>query len=169
MRYKEKEKSIRKTKILTSLFVVIPIFMIFAAKTDMNYNVKQQRTITRCLECGNKITYGRTDKKFCCEDCRTRHHNHLVVSARNIRRKVLSVLEKNHEILNYLIAMNVTAIPMSEILMLGFNPKFMTSTNRTKHHDECTCFDIAYNMTPGRISGISKIKNVSVSLPGMNI
>ena len=60
---------------------------------------KYERHIPVCLECGDRIRYGRADKKFCCDECKNRHHNHKSRSGRFIKRKVLSILEKNYEIL----------------------------------------------------------------------
>ena len=65
----------------------------------MEYPMKTPRSTPRCLECGDKISYGRSDKKFCCEDCKNRHHNHKVRSSRSVKRRVVSALERNYDIL----------------------------------------------------------------------
>ena len=130
----------------------------------MEYKIKHQRTISRCLECGDKISYGRTDKKYCCEDCRNRHHNHMAQAGRSVRRRVLSALERNYKVLNSLLDSGVEAVSLSEALSMGFNPNFMTSFVKKRGHDECGCFDISYRITTSRLSALSKIQNVSVSL-----
>ena len=130
----------------------------------MEYRIKHQRTIARCLECGDKISYGRTDKKYCCEDCRNRHHNHLLRAGRSVRRRVMAALEKNYTILNSFLESGVESVPLSEALSVGFNPNFMTSFAKKRGHEECGCFDISYRMTPSRLCYLSKLQNVSVSL-----
>ena len=130
----------------------------------MDYLKRAPRTASRCLECGDKISYGRTDKKFCSDECKNRHHNHKSRSDRFIKRKTISVLEKNHEILEGLLKAGVETVSLSEILLLGFNPVYMTSFSRISHHDVYVCFDITYTMTHSKVCSISKIQNLSLNL-----
>lgn len=122
------------------------------------------RNIPVCLECGDKIKYGRTDKKFCSEDCKNRHHNKQSKGSRAFRRKVLGQIDRNYEILDSLVLAGIDAIDTTDILALGFVPDMFTSFRRLRSHFEYCCFDIKYIMTPSRISSISKIRNVSLSL-----
>ena len=117
-----------------------------------------------CLECGDKIRYGRTDKKFCCEECRSKHYNRQARDSRTFRRKVLRQLDVNYEILEALVKSDASSVDMTDLLSLGFSPAIVTSFKRTRTRVECTCFDIKYIMTPNRLSSISKIQNVSVPL-----
>ena len=72
----------------------------------MDYK-KWQRNIPVCLECGDKIRYGRTDKKFCCDECRNRHYNSKLKEGRAYRRKVLAILQKNYDLLDELLKSGV--------------------------------------------------------------
>ena len=117
-----------------------------------------------CLECGDRIRYGRTDKKFCCEECKSRHYNRQAKDSRAFRRKVLRQLDANYEILDALLKSGATAADITDLLSLGFSPAIVTSFKRTRTRVEYTCFDIKYIMTPSRLSSISKIQNVSVPL-----
>ena len=128
----------------------------------MGYLKKAPREVSRCLECGDKISYGRTDKKFCSDECKNRHHNHRCRSGRFVRRKTMSVLEKNYEILDGLVKVGVDTVLLSDILILGFNPAYLTSISRGKHHDIYACFDITYIMTPSKLCSISKMQIRSV-------
>ncbi len=130
----------------------------------MDYSRRTQRTASRCLECGDKIGYGRSDKKFCCDECKNRHHNHKARSSRFVKRKVISILEKNHEILNGLVRNGVEMVCLSEIMILGFNPGYATAFRKVSHHEKYECFDITYSMTAGRLTSISKIQNLSLNL-----
>ena len=117
-----------------------------------------------CLECGDKIRYGRTDKKFCCEECKNRHYNRLVKDSRAFRRKILGHIDRNYEILDSLLRSGVTSADLTDLTSAGFLPGIMTSCLRTRTRVECACFDIKYIITPGRLSSISKIQNVSLPL-----
>ena len=122
------------------------------------------RRIPVCLECGDKIRYGRTDKKFCCVECRTRHYNREAKESRAFKRKILRLLNRNYEILDSMLQSGVTSLDLTDMLSLGFSPNIATSFRRHRTHYEYSCFDIKYRLTPGRISFISKIQNVSVPL-----
>jgi len=115
------------------------------------------RRIPKCLECGHKISYGRADKKFCCENCRNRYNNAQIKAARSYRRRVMKAMAANYEILDKLLKAGVTSMDLFDIVNLGFSLDVMTSHHRVRRHDEYACFDIKYIMTPTRISGIMKI------------
>ena len=131
---------------------------------DMDYPKRATRNTPRCLECGDRISYGRTDKKFCCDECKNRHHNNKSRTERSIRRKTMSVLEKNYEILEGFVKAGVDTVMLSDALILGFNPVYVTSYSKMKHHDVYGCFDITYTMTASRLCSISKIQNLSLNL-----
>ena len=117
-----------------------------------------------CLECGDKIRYGRTDKKFCCEECKNRHYNRQAKDGRTFRRKILGQLNRNYEILDSLLRAGLTCADMTDLISAGFLPGIMTSCRRMRTRIEYSCFDIKYIMTPSRLSSISKIQNVSLPL-----
>jgi hypothetical protein len=54
-----------------------------------------------CLQCGNEVK-GRTDKKFCDDQCRTNYNNH-VNSDTHLVRTINHSLRKNRKILEELI------------------------------------------------------------------
>ena len=120
---------------------------------------KFERHIAVCLECGDQIRYGRADKKFCCDDCRSRHYNEKTRKGRAFRRRVLSALSRNYEILDNLIKADVSSIDLMALSAMGFSLSLMTSYRKHGKHDECGCFDIRYIMTGTRIYSISKIQN----------
>mgnify|MGYP006784851495 FL=1 len=127
------------------------------------------RRITRCLECGDRILYGRTDKKFCCESCRQKHFYSTAKETRIFKRKVLAILSRNHEILENLIREGKDSADLMELVLIGFVPWVITSYRRSGKHDEYNCFNIKYIMTRTRIYSIVKIRNLSVNLQaGMN-
>ena len=125
---------------------------------------KKSREVSTCLHCGNKIKYGRSDKKFCCEDCRDMHHNSQSKSSRVFRRRVLSQLSVNYKILTEIWRTGIDSIDLAEAQMAGFTPGVFTSFNRRGAHNEYSCFDMKYIMTATRIYSVSKIQNVSLNL-----
>ena len=118
----------------------------------------------KCLNCGEQIKYGRTDKKYCCEECKNKHYNEQSKSGRAFRRKILSQLMSNYEVLNTLFKAGVYSVDLIDAVTMGFVPGIVTSYRRVGKHDEFGCFDIKYIMTKMRIYSISKLENVSVHL-----
>ena len=127
-------------------------------KLLMGYK-KHERHIPVCLECGDRIRYGRSDKKFCSDECKTRNYNERVKRSRTFKRRVMSALLRNHEILENLIRADVDTIDLLSLSSMGFVPSLITSFRKCGKHDECSCFDIRYIMTGTRIYSISKIEN----------
>ena len=125
----------------------------------MNYGKKIVRHMPKCLHCGTQIKYGRADKKFCCDECKTKNYNKRVKMGRTLKRRVMSALLRNHEILENLMRADVDTIDLLSLASMGFVPSLITSFRKCGKHDECSCFDIRYIMTGTRIYSISKIEN----------
>lgn len=125
---------------------------------------KYVRRMPHCLECGDQIGYGRTDKKFCCEDCRTKYHYAASRMSKTYRRKILKTLSRNYSILESLVKSDTASMDLSDLISMGFVPGVMTSHSRNGRHEVYNCFDIKYIMTATRIYSIGKIQNLSVIL-----
>lgn len=135
----------------------------------MDYSKKKERHLPHCLECGDRISYGRKDKKFCSEECKNKHHNNLTKMSRSAKRKILTILDKNYSILDLLLRNEVKALWLSDAVAMGFNPGYNTSHIKTGRRELYHCFDISYVMTPNRLSSISKIQNLSLTLPAVHV
>lgn len=122
----------------------------------MEYKIAQ-RKMPVCLECGDRIRYGRTDKKFCCDECRLRYNYEQVKASKNYKRRVLAALSRNYEILEDILKSEVSSVSLLELEGLGFLPGMVTSYQKVNRREEYTCFDIKYVMTPTRVYGIKKI------------
>lgn len=111
-----------------------------------------------CLECGDRIadTAGRIDRKFCCESCRNKYHYRGNRTRRNIKARTDTILQHNHDILDGLLALNRTSIERTEALQIGFDPNYMTTCQVGRGQIDCSCYDISYRITAGKISKISK-------------
>ena len=123
---------------------------------DMEENPKHE-----CLECGNKIEYGRQDKKFCCNECRNHYNNRRRHRNTYYRSKVLNALERNYKTLSRLMNAGITSISLSDAVSMGFSPDVFTGQIRMKHYTENTCFDIIYRISNSKLS---KIRIMSLNL-----
>lgn len=79
-----------------------------------------------CLECKTK-TYGRSDKKFCSDQCRTSYHNRHNSDSNNFMRNINNVLRKNRRILLELNPRGKTKVTKTQLIDKGF--KFSYYTN----------------------------------------
>ena len=64
-----------------------------------------------------------------------------------------------------LVREDVKAVWLSDLIEQGFNPGYSTFYRKTGRKDRYHCFDISYFMTPNRVSCITKIQNLSLTLP----
>ena len=122
---------------------------------DMMYkNEEEQRG--RCLECGDVLPYGRSDMKFCCVSCKSRYHYVNGGHLKGLRLRTIGALDRNHEILESLLARNVTSINISDLAQMGYRFDCITSYRKVRHKTEYRCFDLKYFMTESRIYGLSR-------------
>ena len=129
----------------------------------MAYNIPE-REEQNCLMCGDRIQYGRADKKFCCEECRNRYHNQMAGEIRSYRNRVLTALSVNYRILDALVRQEKDTAPIPELEAAGFRPSFITSCRKDRYgHTECSCFDIRYCQTAAKLF---QIRRVSLRLLG---
>ena len=120
---------------------------------------KKERKMPVCLECGDKIRYGRSDKKFCSDECRCKHFYEQSRAGKSYRRRVLGILCRNYRILDGLIRSGTESMGITELMIMGFVPGLVTSYRRCGKHDEFGCFDIKYIMTDTRVFSIAKMEN----------
>lgn len=113
-----------------------------------------------CLECGGEISYGRRDKKFCCERCRNSWNNHKYHSIRAVRLRVLGALDRNYTVLDKLLQLGVHSMAFVDLAQMGYNKEFMTSCQKVGGHEEFRCFDIKYRRSDSRIYRIERVKAV---------
>jgi len=123
----------------------------------MGYSGKKERITPVCLECGDKIRYGRADRKFCSDDCKSRYNYSKTKVSGAIHRRVMKQLSRNYSILADLLDSDVDSADLLGLVSMGFTPSAVTSYCRRGCHDEYCCFDIKYIMTGSRVYSISKI------------
>ena len=116
----------------------------------------------RCLECGDVLPYGsRRDMKFCSVSCKSRWHYTNGGHLKGLRLKTIGALDRNHGILESLLARGITKIDIQDIVQMGFNINCVTSYHKVRRHDEYRCYDIKYILTPSRLTGIERVKSIS--------
>lgn len=85
----------------------------------------------QCPECGEKII-GRTDKKFCSDQCRNAYNNKINKDATNLIRNTNNRLRKNWRILERLNPNQKTKTTKTKLLEKGFDFNLFTSIYTTK-------------------------------------
>ena len=85
----------------------------------------------KCEVCGDKF-YGRADKKFCSDQCRTAHHNENNRDSTNFMRNVNNMLRKNRRILAVLNPNDKAKTTKTELLDKGFKFSYFTNLYETK-------------------------------------
>lgn len=103
-----------------------------------------------CLECGERI-YGRTDKKFCGDYCRTHYHNKNNSLFHQQMRHINRVLVHNRNILEELLeARNACILGSQRLAEAGFRFDYFTQTRRNaKGAINFMVYDVGYTYTQG--------------------
>lgn len=122
----------------------------------MNYEIVPFDHPT-CLECGDEIAYGRSDRLYCSDNCRNRHNNRIHNARKAVRTRVLSQLEKNYQILEQLLDSGVSSVDLSELADMGYNLYYSTSYRKIRGRNEYRCFDIRFYCTPSRIMRLERV------------
>lgn len=84
-----------------------------------------------CEECGNPV-YGRDDKRFCCDQCRSAWHNRQNSDVNSFVRNINNALRKNRRILAELNPTGKARIHRDELLGRGFKFSYFTNIYTTK-------------------------------------
>ena len=85
-----------------------------------------------CAECGKPLL-GRSDKKFCDDNCRSSFHNGIDSGSRNLMRNINYILRKNRRILAELNPNEKSKANKDKLLKLGFDFNYFTSIYKTKN------------------------------------
>lgn len=125
----------------------------------MVYTVRKEDSgkRTHCLECGKVIRYGRGDKKFCSAGCKNRWHNRKTRGSRMFRLRVMHAINKNYEVLSYLLGKGVTAIETATLGQMGFDFTHITGYRKVRKSVEMWCYDIRIIVTETTVKSISRV------------
>jgi hypothetical protein len=101
----------------------------------------EQRT---CLQCGQKFA-GRSDKRFCGDQCRAAYNNSHRADSEKVIVQVNKVLRKNRTILRTLNPVGMTIVRKEFLTERGFNFRYFTNLYKTKEGNEYWfCYDVGY-------------------------
>jgi len=85
----------------------------------------------KCAECNEPIV-GRSDKKFCSDQCRNLYNNRLNSDSTNLVRNINNILRKNRRILQHLNPTDKAKVHKDKMLEKGFNFNYFTSIYKTQ-------------------------------------
>lgn len=97
-----------------------------------------------CEECGTPLQ-GRSDKRFCTDQCRSTHNNRRNRESNLYVREVNLVLRKNRRILDSLNPGGRVKVPAARLKDSGFDFRYHTSVGRAQEGGTCYyCYDQGY-------------------------
>ena len=91
-----------------------------------------------CITCGDHVQ-GRSDKKYCSNDCRSNYNNFQNREKNNLMRNINRALRKNHHILEQLVCQGNSEVHRNTLLNLGYNFIYSTHVmyNATGQESRC--------------------------------
>jgi hypothetical protein len=95
-----------------------------------------------CADCGNPL-YGRTDKKFCDDQCRSHYNNKIRTGSNSMIIAVNQILKRNRDILQKFNYDGKTRISGPKLTAAGFDLHYHTHTYET-HKGDCYIFCYEY-------------------------
>jgi len=135
-------------------------FRQMAKKTIYRRLYGDEETV-RCLECGDLIEYGRSDKKFCCGECKNMFHNRTRNVEAKLRLELAARLKVNYSVLSWLLWSGRRNSRIEEMSERGFDPAFFTARRKSGIHMEYECYDIEYYMSSNKVFNVHRIDYVS--------
>jgi hypothetical protein len=84
-----------------------------------------------CLDCNEKLN-GRSDKKFCDDQCRSNFNNRQQSENTSFMRQVNSILKRNRRILEELNPEGKVKINRKKLVAKGFNFGYFTNIYQTQ-------------------------------------
>lgn len=102
----------------------------------------------QCLECGEPA-HGRSDKKFCSDECRNLYHNRMRGFENSFMRAVNKVLLRNRRILMECRSeARAARVPVYTLQSRGFDFSYYTHCRPDRKGNEIIfCYDYGYQRT----------------------
>ncbi|MBN8838366.1 MAG: hypothetical protein J0I09_13975 [Sphingobacteriia bacterium] len=96
----------------------------------------------------SKAIKGRSDKKFCSDNCRVAFNNQTNNGKNLFVKNVNSILIKNRKILEEFSSRNVSSVSKMVMLQKGFNFHFFTNMSQSENGgNSYFCYDHGYYTT----------------------
>ncbi|ADY53628.1 hypothetical protein Pedsa_3089 [Pseudopedobacter saltans DSM 12145] len=97
-----------------------------------------------CLDCQTPVV-GRSDKKFCDDQCRTNYNNRLKATDDSLLKQINLILKKNYQILKNCNPDGKTKVKRELLLQKGFDFNYHTHLYTTqKGTSYIFCYDFGY-------------------------
>lgn len=113
----------------------------------------------KCAECGKTIQ-GRTDKKFCSDECRIAFHNKFYREKNKEVIRINKILKRNYSILKYISRNFEGKCTIKKLFEAGFSFDFMTSVgNCGRNKIKMYCYDLEYSINKEGVVTITSIIN----------
>ena len=97
-----------------------------------------------CLDCG-KILKGRSDKKFCDDQCRTSYNNKIKTTVAGSLKTINQILKLNRSILEKLCVDGKAKVSKVKLVQHGFNFGYFTHLYETqKGQTYKFCYEFGY-------------------------
>ena len=116
-----------------------------------------QPTKRKCPVCGCPIQ-GRSDKKFCTEQCRNNHYNQLNRDVNMHVRNVNNILRKNRRILAALNPTGNGKVHRDQLLLRGFDFSHFTSCHASRIGTVYYCYEQGYMMLTNEFVILKTVK-----------
>ena len=98
----------------------------------------------RCLECSDEF-FGRIDKKYCSDNCRSAYNNRMNSDKTNFARRVNRILRQNRRILAQLNPDGKAKVHREILAEKGFKFRYFTNQYQTKSGNIYHfCYDHGY-------------------------
>ena len=98
----------------------------------------------KCLECFEQLR-GRTDQKFCSDQCRSSYNNKQYVESNTAIRTINRILRRNYTILSTLNSEGKTTAAKSDLQKKGYRFDYFTNINTTRNNQSnYFCYDHGY-------------------------
>jgi hypothetical protein len=115
-----------------------------------------------CLDCEQPLR-GRSDKKFCDDNCRTNFHNQIKQEEEKTLRQINSILKRNRSILVRLSAGNAVVVNKKLLIEANFNFHFSTHSKNINKKSWSVIYDFAYYQANEEQISIQRIVSEKIS------
>lgn len=104
-----------------------------------------------CLIC-SEILRGRSDQKFCSDQCRSHYHNHRLRQERRSHYHINARIRKNHLTLSHLFQNGIRHIPKNALSQLDLDLRFITHIEESDGKKVLWVYDIGWYPDPDKAS-----------------
>ncbi|MBQ9584151.1 MAG: hypothetical protein IJR25_07510 [Bacteroidales bacterium] len=110
----------------------------------------------RCRECDSPLA-GRSDKKFCSDDCRTAWHNRRYRQELSAAAQLNRILRCNRRILASIYDAGESKVSLSDSRVSGYDSRFFTAAERLPlWRVRYYCYEFSYELRRGRICRLTR-------------